>query len=425
MNHFKKYTVSKVAKSNIIQVFEYEKLKYSTEGSFQEKHFNTLVLFNEKHNNKYFTPIYKGIQFNHYVGVIQVAGLTIEILPKADKEKDKKQEDKDVWQGVLLNMLRVCKKIQVDNVSEASLKKRYNSILEVYYEMYVKELEQLVKNGLIKKYKRIESNQLALKGRLMFSKHVQNNVIHKERFYTEHQVYNHNHLLHQTLYKGLRVLETLTNGRLSDRIKRLSLNFNEFDKIEITQTHFSKLKLNRKTIPYTKALDIAKMLILNYSPSLHTGQDNMLTLLFDMNLLWEEYIYRVLNKYKPNGFSVSYQNKKKFWESKIIKPDIVIKDDYENTFVIDTKWKVIEATKPSDNDLKQIFAYNLLWQAEKSMLLYPKTNQEDSTFGTYHYISKDKNENKCKLGFISIVKGNTKIEDETIAEEVLLKLDIK
>jgi 5-methylcytosine-specific restriction enzyme subunit McrC len=413
-----------VSKSNIIQVFEYEKLKYSTTGFFQEKHFNTLVLFNEKHNNKYFTPIYKGIQFNHYVGVIQVAGLTIEILPKADKEKDKKQEDKDVWQGVLLNMLRVCKKIQVDNVSEASLKKRYNSILEVYYEMYVKELEQLVKNGLIKKYKRIESNQLALKGRLMFSKHVQNNVIHKERFYTEHQVYNHNHLLHQTLYKGLRVLETLTNGRLSDRIKCLSLNFNEFDKKEITQTHFSKLTLNRKTTPYTKALNIAKMLILNYSPSLNSGQDNMLTLLFNMNLLWEEYIYRVLNKYKPEGYIVSYQNMKKFWESKVIKPDIVIKDNNENTYIIDTKWKVIEATKPSDNDLKQIFAYNLRWQAEKSMLLYPKTNQVDSKFGEYHYTSNDKSENKCKLGFISIVKGNTKVEDEVIADKVFLKFEL-
>jgi len=413
-----------VAKSNIIQVFEYEKLKYSTKGAFQEKHFNTLVLFNEKHNNKYFTPIYKGIQFNHYVGVIQVAGLTIEILPKADKDKHKSQDEKDVWQSVLLNMLRVCKKIQVDNVSEASLKKRYNSILEVYYEMYVKELEQLVKNGLIKKYKRIESNQLALKGRLMFSKHVQKNVIHKERFYTEHQVYNHNHLLHQTLYKGLRVIETLTNGRLTDRIKRLSLNFNEFDKKEITQSHFSKLSLNRKTTPYTKALNIAKMLILNYSPSLNSGQDNMLTLLFDMNLLWEEYIYRVLNKYKPNGYSVSYQNQKKFWESKVIKPDIVIKDDNENTFIIDTKWKVIEATKPSDNDLKQIFAYNLRWQAEKSMLLYPKTNQEDSKFGEYHFTPEDKNENKCKLGFISIVKGNRKIEDEIIAEKVFLKFEL-
>jgi len=412
-----------VSKPNIIQVFEYEKLKYSSESTFQKKHFDTLVMFNEKHQNKYFTPIYKGIQFNNYVGVIQVAGVTIEILPKADREKNKSKTDKDIWQGILLNMLRVCKKVKVDKVSEASLKKRYNSILEVYYEMYVKELENLVKNGLIKKYNRIESNQLALKGRLAFSKHLQKNVIHKERFYIEHQIYNHNHLLHQILLKGLFALESLSPTTLINRVKRLQLSFNDFDKVEITNSHFSKLTLNRKTVPYSKALDIAKMLILNYSPSLNSGQDNMLTLLFDMNLLWEEYIYRILNKYKPTGYFVSYQNKKKFWESKVIKPDIVINDNNENTFIIDTKWKVIEATKPSDNDLKQIFAYNLRWQAEKSILLYPKTNQKDSKFGTYHYKSNDKSENKCKLGFVSVVNEKGKIEDKILAANIYSKFD--
>lgn len=74
------------------------------------------------------------------------------------------------WQQVLLKMLEVCKHIQVDSVSETALKKRYNSILEVYYEMYLNELNHLVKRGLIKKYRRVQSTQLALKGKLVFCK---------------------------------------------------------------------------------------------------------------------------------------------------------------------------------------------------------------------------------------------------------------
>ena len=69
-------------------------------------------------------------------------------------------------------MLRVCKKIQVDHISETGLKKKNNSILEVYFEIFLNELEQLVKKGLIKKYKRIENNQLSLKGKLVFSKNI-------------------------------------------------------------------------------------------------------------------------------------------------------------------------------------------------------------------------------------------------------------
>ena len=70
-------------RKNFIQVFEYEKLRID-EKNFTETHLNSIVKFNEKNGNKYFTTIYKGVQFKSYVGVIQIGGLTIEILPKAD-----------------------------------------------------------------------------------------------------------------------------------------------------------------------------------------------------------------------------------------------------------------------------------------------------------------------------------------------------
>ena len=85
-----------------IQVFEHQKLKYDKSGDFQKCHFDAMVKFNELHQNKYFTVIDKGILFKNYVGVVQIGGLTIEILPKADKKAD---ADKKLWQSVLLNML--------------------------------------------------------------------------------------------------------------------------------------------------------------------------------------------------------------------------------------------------------------------------------------------------------------------------------
>ena len=113
-----------MSKDNFIQVFEYQKLRYDDNNAFKQNHFEAMVLFNEKNQNKYYTIIHKGVLFNSYVGVIQIGGLTIEILPKADKSDS---PDKKTWQGVLLNMLRVCKHINIDNVSETNLKKRHNS----------------------------------------------------------------------------------------------------------------------------------------------------------------------------------------------------------------------------------------------------------------------------------------------------------
>ena len=400
-----------------IQVFEHQKLKYDDSGDFQKCHFDAMVKFNELHQNKYFTVIDKGILFKNYVGVVQIGGLTIEILPKADKKAD---ADKNLWQSVLLNMLKVCKRIRVESVSETQLKKRHHSILDVYFEMYLVEIERLVNKGLIKRYQKNQSNQNALKGKLLFAKNIQQNLVHRERFYCEHQVYDRNHLLHQILYKGLRILKTFVNDALKDRLNRLLFEFQEIENIEISEKHFRKIVFDRKNSDYQKAFDIAKIIILNYSPSLNYGSENLLTLLFDMNALWEEYIFRILQKYKKDEEKVSRQDSKKFWKNKCIRPDIILQIE-QKTFVIDTKWKIIETNNPSDEDLKQMFVYNLHWNAEKALLLYPKTGQTDSSFEEFHY-NKLNPKKKCKTGFVDITEGGSIKSSEKIAEEIFAKL---
>ena len=402
-----------------IQVFEHQKLKYDDSGDFQELHFDAMVKFNDLHQNKYFTVIDKGILFKSYVGVIQVGGLTIEILPKADKKAD---ADKKLWQSVLLNMLKVCKRIRVESISETQLKKRYHSILEVYFEVYLAEIERLVNKGLIKRYQKSQSNQNALKGKLLFAKNIQQNLVHRERFYCEHQVYDRNHLLHQILYKGLGILKTFVNDALKDRLNRLLFEFQEIDNIEISEKHFRKIVFDRKNSDYQKAFDIAKIIILNYSPSLNYGSENLLTLLFDMNALWEEYIFRILQKHKTDKMQVFSQDSKKFWKNKCIRPDIILQIE-QKTFVIDTKWKIIETNNPSDEDLKQMFVYNLHWDAEKALLLYPKTGQTDSGFEEFHYDKLD-SKKKCKTGFVDITEGGSIKSSEKIAEEIFSKLEL-
>ena len=62
------------------------------------------------------------------------------------------KEEKEIWHSVLLKMLGYCKKIKVDAVSEASLRKKYNSLLDLYFELFLSEVGQLLQHGLIKKY---------------------------------------------------------------------------------------------------------------------------------------------------------------------------------------------------------------------------------------------------------------------------------
>jgi len=410
-----------------IRVFEYEKLTLQKDErgrSLQPKELQKLYDFNDKNGNVYFTGIRDGIKFNSYVGVIQIGGLTIEILPKTDNHKPTKQEFTD-WHGALLNMLKVCRFISVSSVSEASLKRKFNSILDLYFEMYLNELETLVRQGLIMSYRKQSGNVTALKGRIEFSKNIQKNLIHKERFYTNHQVYDSNHLLNQVLFEGLKVLKVLTtNSMVKDRVARLTALFPELDAIKIEHGHFGRLKESRKTASYSQALQIAKMLILNYSPDIRSGQENMLTLLFDMNKLWEEYIYRMLARETDVNTKISFQNQKGFWETRSIRPDLVVsigKQDY----VIDTKWKRLDTSNPdpSMDDLRQMFAYNHYWKSKRSMLLYPNSMPVKESFGSFWQQDLKDEENQCKVAFIHVLNDQNQLDYE-IGKRILEKLGI-
>ncbi|MDN3709316.1 hypothetical protein QW060_20070 [Myroides ceti] len=68
----------------------------------------------------------------------------------------------------------------------------------------------------------------------------------------------------------------------------------------VTPDTFNKLKENRKAAPYSTALEIAKFIILQYAPNIKNGNENMLALLFDMNMLWEQYILAKLKTAAAN-----------------------------------------------------------------------------------------------------------------------------
>ena len=111
---------------------------------------------------------------------------------------------------------------------------------------------------------------------------------------------------------------------------------------------------------------MAKLILLNYSPDVRRGSEDVLAILFDMNLLWELFVYRTLKKGESKGgYKVSAQNQKKFWNSRRIRPDLVLNWEDGRCVVIDTKWKLIDDFRPADTDLKQMYAYNMYWQTRR------------------------------------------------------------
>ncbi|MDM1407038.1 restriction endonuclease [Myroides sp. DF42-4-2] len=405
-------------KENKITVFEHEKRVFDLNNTEEKLLHDALELYHGD-GTPFFKLIRNGVQFNEHVGVIQVGKTTIEVLPKADQSGETK------WRNLLIEMIKTVWRFDVKSTGSSSLKLKANSILELYFELFISEVEYLLHRGLIKRYRKQEGNQKALKGSLQFSKHLALNLVHKERFYVKYTHYSTEHILHEILFKTIQLLVTSnTNPALKGRIASLAMNFPEMKNCKITASTFGQLVFDRKNKPYEKAIEIAKLLLLNYHPDVVKGKNNVLALMFDMNNLWEKFILVTLKK-GLTTHRVSAQLSKKFWQpntgySSTIRPDIVIQHNTSKEFIVlDTKWKNINDSNPSPEDLRQMYVYHRFYQANTVLLIYP-SDQHQIRKGNYFNSASEGELSDKTCSIIQIATGDT---IQTWQEEIVEKVE--
>jgi 5-methylcytosine-specific restriction enzyme subunit McrC len=408
---------------HIITTYEHQRLKLGETINFEQKHLLALQRYYGEKGTCFFSLIHNGVKFNQFVGVIQVDALVIEVLPKTDQTGDECH-----WRKLLIGMLRAVKSLNVHTSGSTDLKLKSNSILDLYLEVFITEVEQLLYKGLIKQYRRREGNSLALKGKLVFTKHIQQNLIHQEQFYVNHQTYDRENTFNQIIYKALLLVKGInTSTSLQSRIGSLLLYFPEMNDLYVTEETFSLLQFNRKTEPYREAINIARLLLLNYHPDVSRGNSHVMTLMFDMNSLWESFVLHSLKKFAPDQYLIKGKIKKTFWEADTslkvgMEPDIVIECE-DQTFILDTKWKVLNGNRPSDDDLKQMYVYTKYFDSSYTALVYPY-DSIDTIKGAF-WNERDKTKNyPCSLIKLKLplVMSNFTAWQKDICTELLTHL---
>jgi 5-methylcytosine-specific restriction enzyme subunit McrC len=362
-----------------IQVFEHGTLAVEERG-FTERQFDALVRYNDRHGCAFFKVGHNRLHFGSFVGVVQVGDLAIEILPKLDNEPTAGTTPK--WQTALLQMLRQSGLLAVESAPEADLHLGQSPLVDVYLDAFLTQVERLTHAGLVKRYRIAEGNLYKLKGRIQFAQHVRRNFLHRERMFTAHQVYDRDNAFNRVLKCALGIIGNLAvRPALVSRAAASQLSFEEVAEIRVTPDTFARLRIDRNTERYRLALQLARFIILNYSPDLRGGQEHIIAILFDMNRLFERFILMQLHRATPQfadrNLRVTGQVSKRFWSSKTIRPDIVASFDEvaaSKSVVLDTKWKVPKDSQPADDDLKQMFTYNLHLGARNSLLVYPRAH---------------------------------------------------
>jgi len=366
-----------------ITVFEYESIRVTdiNVDSLSRTELEALQRHSGEDGVPYYSLIHNGVKFSEYVGVIQVGKLTIEVLPKIDRGS------KEQWKEILVDMLKKVGPFDVTSTSETSLKVKRNNILDLYLEAFLNQVQIIMHQGLLKKYGKVEANSTSLKGKFLFQKHIVTNIVHKERFFVKYTTFDPNHLLNQLLYKTLHLIKMVnTNQTLSSRVNSLLLNFPEMPDIRVSETTFEKIVYSRKNEHYRQSMLISRLLLLNYFPDINSGRNHVMAIMFDMNLLWERFVYQSLKKYII-GAQIEPQANKPYWKlsgkrSVNLRPDVIILKDGAK-YVLDTKWKLPYGNKPSHADLQQMYAYTKYFDSDHTILCYPGAD-EDFIDGYFH-----------------------------------------
>lgn len=386
----------------ILTTYEYSEISYTSifednKTAESVKRMQDLEsLFNDKYKG---TVNFKlnGISFKNFVGIIKIEDLLIEILPKiynTDSNNKEFLEKNDIYKN-LNYMISKSSKIPIKNIDITNYGSNENgTFLDFFMNFFLQELYTNLFKGIYKTYVSREENLRYIKGRLLVAENIKRNLI-PNNIYCEFDEFTEDNLVNQIFKYTAKLVSKITNWRknqiLADNIIH---TLSDVSDIYITSEIFSYITDNRLLGNYSKLLDIAKMFI--NEQFFDINSDNQLnTFIFniDMNMIYQEYIFEILNEYRSEIFEnnltiqAQYSKEHLIYNSNdkgrfLLKPDIAVLDRNNVKIIIDTKYKKLDISKyrngVSDKDLYQMFGYYHKYNQPLIFLLYPKYTEDIS-----------------------------------------------
>ena len=326
------------------------------------------------------------ISIRNYVGLIEMKnGFQIQVLPKIDFSSGE-DVGNQTTKRIFLKMLRSMKDFPCKVFNDANLKADRMNLYELFINMYLQEVRQILKQGLKSGYIEKEDNLHFYKGKLIANEHIRQNLSHKERFYLRYDEFNpnrpENKLIKSTLIKLSKMTSSAENSK---EIRQILTGFELVEPSRNIEKDFASIKIDRTTKGYEAVMAWSRVFLFNKSFTTFTGSTQSRSLLFPMEQVFESYVAQQLKKvFVPDGWEVSVQDKGYYLFEEprrqfSLRPDIVIRKN-DRVVVLDTKWKSLcdnEAKNYgiSQSDMYQMYAYSKKYQTSEIWLMYP-VNQE-------------------------------------------------
>lgn len=329
-----------------------------------------------------FVAGYRSIKFAQYCGVIQTAGLTIEVLPKV-------ADDDTYDRRTLLRMLALASDFPVRSLQNHKMDMQTETLLPALARWFCDEVFAQCHQGLICSYVTIEDDLPVIRGRWHPALDMQRFPGRKDRLNCEFDELTSNNRHNQVLKAALRRVKALFPGLAAIRrdVEMLLAWFCDVSDVTVTREDIRRLPSNRLVARYKSALMMAEWFISDRHLDLRSGQGESFSLLFDMNALFQAVLGRVMQKALPAGFTLREEGPRYFLtrgrdgaKRFQMKPDFCILHGKTVHAILDAKWKRLDPDETggkwgvSQADVYQMNAYATAYRCQRLALIYPGHN---------------------------------------------------
>jgi 5-methylcytosine-specific restriction enzyme subunit McrC len=327
----------------------------------------------------------KALRARGVVGVITSGDALVEILPKIDvAAKDNAERNRQIRRR-LVHMLAVALDLSVDVGQLTSLDTQNETLLEILIRIFSEKLTDAVRQGMPRRYQHHEDDLPVLRGRLDTKRQFSRLAVEPSRLACHYDVLTADIALNQIMKAATSRLSSMSRSADNQRrLRELSFVYADIAEIPRAILPWANIVIDRTNRRWLELLNLARLLLGDRFQNTSSGSNAGFSLLFEMNVLFEEYVARMLQKgLAGTELRVTAQGGRLYClqaEEKGLfqtRPDLIVKRGNVVLQIIDTKWKRIanRVDDPkagiSQGDVYQMMAYGQLYDCDSLTLLYP------------------------------------------------------
>lgn len=334
------------------------------------------------------------MKLSQWVGLLRLAdGTILEILPKTHQGG----EDPKACREVLLRMLTATdERFKVAPPGELDPARK--PLYEVFLSYALAGFRAALRRGVPHAYVTVEEERAGLRGKLNLNRQVR-------------QLPSRSHLLHVTYDEYLpdrpetrlvrSSVERIARLTTMDHTRRLAREtLQVLEGVPLSQNveaDFERWRLERGNAHFAPLKALARLILLDLNPLASGEKVQSLSVLFDMNKVYEAYVVWMLRRDHPD-WVIRTQVKEKSLGTLHgnpvfnLKPDLHITLPDGEVVIADTKWKRLKndpkkAFEVKQDDAYQMLAYSIKYQnpGGQLWLLYPRTPDGPPTDVTIQY----------------------------------------